>query len=162
MCRHTYLGKPINDNFVFFGACNPYRVLNKKMRESGLVYYNTKEKSQLNNLVYSVNPLPHSLLNFVFDFGSLRPEDERKYIHNTIVSIIDSIKDNKLITNINEQELENLIQIIIDSIVECHDFIRDKYDKSSVSMREIRRFGIFLEYFIRKIVYAVCLLAVNH
>ena len=149
MCRHTYLGKPINENFVFFGACNPYRVLNKKMRESGLVYYNTKEKSQLNNLVYSVNPLPHSLLNFVFDFGSLRPEDERKYIHNTIVSIIDSIKANKLITDIKEEDLENLIQIIIDSIVECHDFIRDKYDKSSVSMREIRRFGIFFEYFIK-------------
>ena len=149
MCRHTYLGKKINDNFVFFGACNPYRVLNKKMRESGLVYYNTKEKSQLNNLVYSVNPLPHSLLNFVFDFGSLRREDERKYIHNTIVSIIDSIKENKVIGDINEQEMNNLIQIIIDSIVECHDFIRDKYDKSSVSMREIRRFGIFFEYFIK-------------
>ena len=149
MCRHTYLGKKINDNFVFFGACNPYRVLNKKMRESGLVYYNTKEKSQLNNLVYSVNPLPHSLLNFVFDFGSLRKEDERKYIHNTIVSIIDSIKENKVIGDINEQEMTNLIQIIIDSIVECHDFIRDKYDKSSVSMREIRRFGIFFEYFIK-------------
>ena len=149
MCRHTYLGKKINENFVFFGACNPYRVLNKKMRESGLVYYNTKEKSQLNNLVYSVNPLPHSLLNFVFDFGSLRPEDERKYIHNTIVSIIDSIKANNLITNISEEDLNNLVQTIIDSIVECHDFIRDKYDKSSVSMREIRRFGIFFEYFIK-------------
>ena len=31
MCNHTYLGKKINDNFVFLGACNPYRVLNKKM-----------------------------------------------------------------------------------------------------------------------------------
>ena len=149
MCRHTYLGKKINSNFVFFGACNPYRVLNKKMRESGLVYYNTKEKSQLNNLVYSVNPLPHSLLNFVFDFGSLRREDEIKYIHNTIVSIIDSIKENKLITNISDDDMNNLVQIIIDSIAECHDFIRDIYDKSSVSMREIRRFGIFFEYFIK-------------
>ena len=149
MCRHTYLGNKINSNFVFFGACNPYRVLNKKMRESGLVYYNTKEKSQLNNLVYSVNPLPHSLLNFVFDFGSLRREDEIKYIHNTIVSIINSIKENKVITNISEDDMNNLVKIIIDSIVECHDFIRDKYDKSSVSMREIRRFGIFFEYFIK-------------
>ena len=41
MCKHTYLGKKINDNFVFLGACNPYRVLNKKMRESGLVYINS-------------------------------------------------------------------------------------------------------------------------
>ena len=41
MCNHTYLGKKINKNFVFLGACNPYRLLTKKMRESGLVYYNT-------------------------------------------------------------------------------------------------------------------------
>ncbi len=149
MCKHTYLGKKINDNFVFLGACNPYRLLNKKMKESGLVYYNTKDKSQLNNLVYSVNPLPHSLFNFIFDFGSLRPEDERKYIHNTIVSIIGSIKDNKIIKSIEQNELDDLIEKIIESIVICHQFIREKYDKSSVSMREIRRFGIFFEYFIK-------------
>ena len=149
MCKHTYLGKKISDNLVFLGACNPYRVLNKKMRESGLVYYNTKDKSKLNNLVYSVNPLPHSLLNFVFDFGSLRKEDEKKYIHNTIVSIIDNIKNNELIKNISDEDLGKLIENIIESIVICHDFIREKYDKSSVSMREIRRFGIFFEYFIK-------------
>ena len=149
MCKHTYLGKKISDNLVFLGACNPYRVLNKKMRESGLVYYNTKDKSKLNNLVYSVNPLPHSLLNFVFDFGSLRKEDEKKYIHNTIVSIIDNIKNNDLIKNISDEDLGKLIEDISDNIVICHDFIREKYDKSSVSMREIRRFGIFFEYFIK-------------
>ena len=54
------------------------------MRESGLVYYNLKEKSKLNNLVYTVNPLPHALLNFVFDFASLQEKDEKKYINNTI------------------------------------------------------------------------------
>ena len=78
MCNHTYLGKKINENFVFLGACNPYRIITKKMRESGLVYYNQKETSNiLNNLVYTVNPLPHALLNFVFDFGSLERDDEK-------------------------------------------------------------------------------------
>jgi hypothetical protein len=43
-----------------------------------------KEISKLNNLVYTVNPLPHSLLNFIFDFTSLQPQDEIKYISNTI------------------------------------------------------------------------------
>ena len=56
--------------------------MTKSMRENGLVYYNMKEKSKLNNLIYTVNPLPHSLLNFVFDFGSLKFEDEKKYITN--------------------------------------------------------------------------------
>ena len=42
------------------------------MRESDLVNYNIKEDNKLNNLVYTVNPLPHSLLNFVFDIDSPR------------------------------------------------------------------------------------------
>ena len=45
--------------------------------------------------------------------------------------------------------MDELIEKTIDSIVICHKFIREKYDKSSVSMREIRRFGIFFEYFIK-------------
>ena len=149
MCNHTYLGKKISDNYVFLGACNPYRILRKKMRESGLVYYNMKEKSKLNNLVYTVNPLPHALLNFVFDFGSLLEKDEKKYINNTILSIIDKIKREGLLNNINQKDLKKLTDEMIESIVICHQFIREKYDSSSVSLREIRRFGIFFESFIK-------------
>jgi hypothetical protein len=38
------------------------------MKESGLAHYNMVGRNKLNNLVYIVNPLPHSLLNFMFDF----------------------------------------------------------------------------------------------
>ena len=149
ICNHTYLGEKINDNFVFLGACNPYRVLTKKMRASGLVYYNLNEKSKLNNLVYTVNPLPHSLLNFIFDFGSLQKEDEEKYIINTIKSILSKMQREKIIQNVNKKELSSFTQDIFESICISHDFIREQYDKSSVSLREIRRFGIFFEYFIK-------------
>ena len=149
MCNHTYLGKKISNNFVFLGACNPYRVLTKRMRESGLVYYNMKEKTQLNNLVYTVNPMPHALLNFVFDFASLQKEDEKKYINNTIISILSRLQRDGLIKNINQNQLNEITNEIVESIVLCHKFIREKYDQSSVSMREIRRFGIFYEYFIK-------------
>ena len=152
MCNHTYLGKKINENFVFLGACNPYRIITKNMKMSGLVYYNTKEKNKLNNLVYTVNPLPHSLLNFVFDFGSLKPEDEKKYITNTIIDILSRFKTKNIIEDfdkIEEKDIELIQKEIIESIVICHDFMRKKYDRSSVSLREIRRFGIFFEYFIK-------------
>ena len=152
MCNHTYLGKKINDNFVFLAACNPYRVITKKMKESGLVYYNLKDKNKLDNLVYTVNPLPHSLLNFIFDFGSLKPEDEKKYITNTIIDIISRFKSKNIIKDfdkIDEEDLKTIKKKIIESIVICHDFMREKYDRSSVSLREIRRFGIFFEYFIK-------------
>jgi len=149
MCNHSYLGKKINDNFVFLGACNPYRILTKKMKESGLVYYNMEEKNKLNNLVYTVNPLPHALLNFVFDFASLQKKDETEYISNTIESIISKIRKEGIIDNLDENLKKEIIKEIVDCINICHDFIRDKYDRSSVSMREIRRFGIFFEYFIK-------------
>ena len=149
MCNHTYLGKKINENFVFLGACNPYRILTKKMRESGLVYYNMKETNKLNNLVYTVNPLPHALLNFVFDFASLQRQDEVKYISNTIESILTKIQRDEIINNLSENDKDKIREEIVESISICHDFIREKYDKSSVSMREIRRFGIFFEYFIK-------------
>ena len=147
ICNHTYLGKKIDERFIFLAACNPYRIMTKKMRENGLVYYNMKERSKLNDLVYTVNPLPHSLLNFIFDFGSLKPEDEKKYIKNTVISLLNKIK-NKIEENISENELNNLQEEILESIVICHDYIKTIYDKSSVSMREIRRFGKFFEYFI--------------
>ena len=149
MCNHTYLGKKINENFIFIGACNPYRLLTKKMRESGLVYYNMKDNTKLNNLVYTVNPLPHSLLNFVFDFGNLRSEDEQKYISNTIKSIISEIGEQELIKDIKQNLLNDITDKIIITVLTCHTFICEIYDISSVSMREIRRFGLFFQFFIR-------------
>ena len=149
MCHHTYLGRKIEDNFIFIGACNPYRLLTKKMRESGLVYYNMNDTNKLNNLVYTVNPLPHSLLNFVFDFGNLRFSDEQKYISNAIKSIISEINEQRLINDIKEQDLTYLTDIVIKTVLLCHEFICEIYDISSVSMREIRRFGIFFTFFIK-------------
>ena len=37
-----------------------------------------------NELVYLVQPLPQSLLYYVFSFGSIDDEDEKKYIHSII------------------------------------------------------------------------------
>ena len=146
MCNHTYLGKKIDERFVFLGACNPYRIMDVKMKESGLVYYNMKKKNKLNNLVYTVNPLPHSLLNFIFDFGSLQPEDEKKYIKNTVESLLSKMfkmKEKK------GQLFKDFKNEMIESISICHNYIREIYDKSTVSLREIRRFGIFFEYFMK-------------
>ena len=41
-----------------------------------------KKNHKKKNLVYTVNPLPLSLLNFVFNFGSLKEIDELKYIES--------------------------------------------------------------------------------
>ena len=44
---------------------------------------------------------------------------------------------------------DDLIDTMVNSIVICHDFIRDLYDRSSVSLRELRRFRILFEYLVQ-------------
>ena len=131
ICKHSYNGIKIDENIVFIAACNPYR--KGKEQINGLIYPGSKHKT----LVYTVNPLPFSLLNFVFNFGSLTKEDEEKYIK----SIIEETMNKYLI----DDELKNMAQ---KALVFSHDFIKRKSDVSSVSLREIRRFNIFFDYFV--------------
>ena len=147
LCHHSCRGKKIRDDIVFFAACNPYRLITKQIEDVGLL---NKKKHKKRNYVYSVNPLPHSLLNFVFDFGNLKKEDEYKYI----VSIVE--KTFEKYSKINNYNI--LINTASKCISLSQNFIREFSDISSVSLREIRRFDLlfhwFMEYFnIKKTVF---------
>ena len=78
--NRTYNGIPLSDNIRLIGACNPYRKRKNKKEKCGLSLSDDNE----NELVYLVQPLPQSLLYYVFSFGSIDDEDERKYIHSII------------------------------------------------------------------------------
>ena len=142
-CNRTYRGKKIDDlnnnnqKYVFIGACNPYRILNEKNKnlEFGLSINNKKEK----NLVYTVNPLPHSLLNYVLDFGELTEKDTKKYIESMIKNHIYN-DDNKN---------KSLFDLAVNLVKQCHFFIKNNSDSSSVSLRDIKYFNIFYKGFIK-------------
>ena len=138
ICNHTYLGKKIDKNFVFLGTCNPYCLNNNKMRKI------LNETEKLNNLKYKVNPLPFSLFNYIFNLDFLENEEEKEYIKNNIILILNKLKKEKIISETNKKDLTLLINEIVNSIIICHDFIREKYDKASISIRDIKRFRIFL------------------
>ena len=131
-CNKTYRGNPIPDRFIFIGACNPYRILSDKNNniEFGLNLKNKKQK----NLVYTVNPLPHSLLNYVIDFGELSEKDTKLYIQSMLKKKIEEPK---------------LLSIAVETVEKCHMFIKEKSDTSSVSLRDIKYFNIFYEGFIK-------------
>ena len=142
MCKRTMHGKPLPDNLIFLGAVNPYRTMTTQMKQSGLTYHtDTNEKTSL--LVYTVNPLPHTLMNYIFNFSSLSEVEEREYIKSMIQQNITKYYPDK--ENI---ECQKLIKKTLDSICQCHNFIRRNYDASSVSLREIRRFNIFFKFFL--------------
>ena len=98
MTRQSCQGVPLPKNIVFIAACNPYRMVVKDEEPNGLRLKGVKERK----LVYTVNPLPHSLLNFVFNFGNLTKKDEESYIKSMVLSPIESFywKD---IENNNEE-----------------------------------------------------------
>ena len=167
ICKHTCQGERLPDNIVFIAACNPYRKKDNKNQKEEKVgldanlafkekkHLNEKEKEDLKrktDLVYMVNPLPHSLLNFVFDFGGLEENDEERYIRSIVEESIlkiyymnkkDIKKDDKK-TNVELNQLKNLAQ---EMVIHAHRFIKRHNDKSVVSLREIRRFNIFYEFF---------------
>ena len=81
--NRTYNGEKLKDNIRSIGACYPYRKRKAKTEKSGL----SREDDIDNELVYLVQPLPHSLLYYVFSFVSINDEDEKKYIYSIIVNV---------------------------------------------------------------------------
>ena len=136
----TFNGEKLEKNIRIIGACSPYRLRKSTAEKCGL----TREDEQEDELVYKVEQLPQSLFHYVFNFGSIKDEDEKKYIKGII----------QMIFNKDEKELLNLT---IEAISKCHIFLRKTFeDPSIVSLREIVRFTkcveFFQDYFLKKII----------
>ena len=128
--NRTYNGKKFSDNIRLIGACNPYRKRKGNKEKCGL----SRPDDNENELVYLVQPLPQSLLYYVFSFGSIDEEDEKKYIYSIIEKLFN--KEEKI-----------LHEITRDAILESHKYLRKTYDPSVVSLREISRFSKCIEFF---------------
>ena len=140
--NRSFEGEKLKENIRLLGACNPYRI-----REEGKIKCGLSHPEDMNDTkkdyVYLVNMLPQSLMYYIFNFGSINQEDEKKYIK----SIISNSKYFKK----DEEKLKDLTK---DIISKCHQFLRKKFGSSSVSLREISRFSkcliFFMEYYNKK------------
>ena len=128
--NRTYNGKKLEDNIRLIGACNPYRKRKGGKEKCGL----SRSDDTDNELVYLVQPLPQSLLYYVFSFGAIDEIYEKKYIRSII---------EKLLT---PEEL-NLHEMTTEAISKFHIYLRTVYDPSVVSLREISRFSKCIEFF---------------
>ena len=109
----------IPDRFIIICACNPYRVLREE--NQNLQFGLTMRYQKKRKLVYIVNPLPYSLLNFVLYFNDISEETAKSYIE----------KMNEKLEKIND--IKNL-ELINKIVAESHFFITKKGDISSVSL----------------------------
>jgi energy-coupling factor transporter ATP-binding protein EcfA2 len=72
----TYNGNKFSDNIRLIGAYNPYRRRKRNKEKFGINISEDNDKE----LVYLVQPLPQSLLYYVFIFGRIDDNNEKKYI----------------------------------------------------------------------------------
>ena len=142
--KNSFLSIPLKNNVYVMGVCNPYRLLLSKNED--IRYINIK-RYKITNLAYQVNPLPLSLINYVFDFGYLRKSDEELYVWSFITSFLSDkfSKDN----NFN---YSYILRKICESVNFSHTYIRTNNEVSSVSLREIKRFRVFFEFFLNIII----------
>jgi E3 ubiquitin-protein ligase RNF213 len=81
ICSHSYYGTQIDSNVHIIGACNPYIIKPKSQDEdrAGLALQR-EQHNEMDNLVYKVQPVPATMLQYVFDFGALDLKTEQLYI----------------------------------------------------------------------------------
>lgn len=133
MCHRTIRGKPVPSNLVFIAACNPYRLRPEgKILTSGLSEKTSTD--EYSRLVYRVHPLPETMIDYVWDYGSVSPEDERAYIARMVEEVFDN-KHGRL-----------LIELLFSS----QKFIRD-FEKTPfcVSLRDVHRCIVLMTWFHR-------------
>ena len=86
ICHRSIKGKPITPNLIFIAACNPYRLRpSGKITTAGLSEKTVTD--EFSKLVYRVHPLPETMIDYVWDYGSLSKEDERAYIGRMVEGI---------------------------------------------------------------------------
>ena len=135
MCHHTLYGKPLSRKLVFLAACNPYKLRpQENVTTAGLEGKNKSD--EYSELVYRVHPLPEAMMDYVWDYGSLTPEDEKSYIQRMVKSYIQNLP------------AENQ-HVLVDLLAESQKFIRKAENNHfCVSLRDVRRCILLVEWFV--------------
>jgi hypothetical protein len=122
MCHHSLLGRPLPKNLVFLAACNPYKKRPEEhIKTAGLDSKNVID--EYSRLVYRVHPLPEAMIDYVWDYGSLAPNDERDYIQRMVRDLPGEY-----------------VKMLVDLLAASQEFIRDaEKNPFCVSLRDVYR-----------------------
>ncbi|KAL3853052.1 hypothetical protein ACJMK2_016635, partial [Sinanodonta woodiana] len=125
ICHHSCLGRRLAPNFVLLSACNPYRLRSESaIHTAGLA--DKAKTDELSRLLYRVHPLPETMVDYVWDFGSLSKTDEKMYIEQMVCG--------KLAFSTEKETL------LADALVISQQFIRTvEKVNCCVSLRDVRR-----------------------
>ncbi|CAG8842712.1 4540_t:CDS:2, partial [Gigaspora margarita] len=129
IAHRTLQGKLVHPNIRLFSACNPYRKRVKAQSQAGLKTRVRRYEEQ-SNLVYQVKPLPDQILDYVWDYGVLIPNDEKKYIQIMVQTKFGEGHD-----------------LFTELLFSSQQFIRSIEEKYSVSLRDVKRAIKLVDFF---------------
>ncbi|GBB99412.1 hypothetical protein RclHR1_03510006 [Rhizophagus clarus] len=125
--NRIFRNEPIHPNIRLFATCNPYRICDKLPNNTQYV----KKYKERSNLIYQVKPIPNQILDYVWDYGVLKPEDEYEYIQVMV-----------------KNELKGLTQpVLVELIFASQKFIRKIEEPYSVSLRDVKRVIRLIKFF---------------
>ena len=131
ICHRSLLGKPLPPNLVLMAACNPYRIRpSEHIETAGLSGKSTVD--EYSKLVYRVHPLPETMIDYVWDYGSLDASDEQAYIARMVEALFD-----------NQYQ-----SLLVSLLTTSQAFIRQA-EKSPycVSLRDVNRCKLLIDWF---------------
>ena len=122
ICHHLLQGRPMSQNLVFLAACNPYKQRPAEhIKTAGLEGKNITD--EYSGLVYRVHPLPEAMIDYVWDYGSLDPNDERDYIQRMVRDLPKAYE-----------------KLLVDLLAASQKFIREaEKNHFCVSLRDVHR-----------------------
>ena len=149
ICHRSINGQRLHEGVQILAALNPYRIRPQRAEENvnaGLEYTKSAIKisgdpgRDMKHLVYKVHPIPPTLRDFIFDFGSLEDDTEALYVKSMIA--------NQLTSYTNPDERNILADMISRSQIYLREF---EGDPSVVSLRDVQRCLDLLNWFYVKI-----------
>ncbi|CAM2726708.1 unnamed protein product [Rotaria socialis] len=149
ICERTLLGEPLPSNMVFLGACNPRRNKTSKIlinEDAQIGLRQTRYEMQKlicagtdRRLLYTVVPIPETMLEYIWDYGYLNEPTEIAYIKT-------------MLNTCRELSSEpNLLNLTVDLLVNSQKHFRELEDASSVSLRDIARFCRLYNWFLESL-----------
>ena len=130
ICHRRVKGKSLMPNITFIAACNPYRLRPPdSISTAGLDGKIVAD--EYSRLVYRVHPLPETMIDFVWDYGSLNTTDERAYIGRMVEGITG-----------------NANKLLVELLCTSQEYIREiENTRYCVSLRDAHRCIILVKWF---------------
>eukprot|EP01043_Picozoa_sp_COSAG02_P008916 COSAG02_NODE_294_length_25426_cov_719.561298_2_plen_6193_part_00 len=143
ICDKSMKGSVLPDNLVILAACNPYRYQPKESKPSaGLQLAGSTPVGE--RLVYVVRQLPETLYEFIWDYGTLNREEEKRYIESMLKKSFSDTNRAAVagrVLKLSPEDERRFVRLFAEMVGQSHDFIRKAHgdEVSVVSLRDVAR-----------------------